>query len=111
MLYYSLGEEIIILDIKSTIETKQIATVLATVLLHKEHYYVVNKVIAPEFKQIKTKFDELIHNVANKKDNCKFEKFQETEFNGFEQIVDHIMKSSKHIFIHGQAGTGKSVLS
>lgn len=45
ILYYPVGEEIVVLNYKSTTETEKIASIL----LFNDHYYYVSKVITPEF--------------------------------------------------------------
>ena len=49
------------LDHKSEKESEKVASVL----LLNDHYYYVEKLITPEFKQIKTKFDSLIKNITS----------------------------------------------
>lgn len=47
------GDEVIHMDFKCEPETPE----TAEILLHHNHYYYVQKVVKPEFYQIKTKFD------------------------------------------------------
>ena len=98
MLYYPVGEEIVVLDYKcTTVETEKVASILC----HNEHYYYVSKVITPEFQQIKTKFDSYIHNIV-KTDGSSYEEKYESDFDTFDSITDYIVSNpNRHIFIHG----------